>query len=104
MFEEMLESFKISIRNVILESTENIERVEYPETMKYSELLKMLKMDTTTFENYYAKMLEPAKSRCGKGVTNKSFKWSKRLVIEILNDPRNLELQKKAELPNKSKL
>ena len=42
-------------------------------------------------------MLEPAKSKCGKGMTRKSFKWSKELVIKIINDPRNLQLQRRGK-------
>lgn len=53
-------------------------------------------IDDTTF-GFYESMLEPAKSKCGKGTTRKSFKWSKELVIKIINEPRNLQIQRRGK-------
>ncbi|MEY8537557.1 hypothetical protein AALM99_03715 [Lactococcus muris] len=95
MFEEMLESLKTSVRAAVLETVQDIAVENLPELLSYSDLKKMLGgIDDTTF-GFYESMLEPAKSKCGKGTTRKSFRWSKELVIKIINDPRNLQLQRR---------
>lgn len=101
MFEEMIENLRTSVRATVLETVQDIVQdivVEnFPELLSYSDLKKLLGgIDDTTF-GFYESMLEPAKSKCGKGTTRKSFKWSKELVIKILNDPRNLQLQRRGK-------
>jgi hypothetical protein len=98
MFEEMIEKLRTSVRATVLETVQDIVVENFSELLSYSDLKKMLgSIDDTTFAFYYESMLEPAKSKCGKGTTRKSFKWSKELVIKIINDPRNLQLQRRGK-------
>ncbi|WP_285015799.1 hypothetical protein [Lactococcus garvieae] len=97
MFEEMIENLKASVRATVLETVQDIADKNFPELLSYSDLKKLLGgIDDTTF-GFYESMLEPAKSKCGKGTTRKSFKWSKELVIKIINEPRNLQIQRRGK-------
>ena len=97
MFEEMIENLKASVRVTVLETVQDIAAKNYPELLSYSDLKKLLGgIDDTTF-GFYESMLDPAKSKCGKGTTRKSFKWSKELVIKIINEPRNLQIQRRGK-------
>ncbi|MFC4652665.1 hypothetical protein ACFO26_07055 [Lactococcus nasutitermitis] len=93
----MIEQLRDTVRATVLETVQDANTEQYPELLNYSMLKKMLgKIDDVTF-GFYEKMLEPAKSICGSGITRKSYKWSKELVIKIINDPRNLQLQRKGK-------
>lgn len=93
----MIEQLKNTVQATVIETVGTVTKEEFPELLSYAKLKKLLgNIDDTTF-GFYEDMLEPAKSRCGKGMNRKSFKWSKDLVIKIINDPRNLQLQRRGK-------
>ena len=95
MFEEMIEQLRNTVRATVLETVNDVTKEEFPELLTYSEVKRLLGgIDDVSF-GFYEEMLEPAKSRCGKGNNRRSYKWSKDLVIKLINEPRNLQLQRR---------